>query len=181
VLQLEAATNATEVCAAQVELCDEQIGWLEELKEALPERVRRSLGVDTIELRLETARDERTNLEDVESLSTITSSAIGRAGVFFKRAGDYVAVGEPIVEVLDDSQRFVVLDVPSERIADFTIGRELALTFPGGVSRSGRVVRVAPQAVHDQQNAGAVVRVHVEQAGVVWPSVPIGARVSGSL
>lgn len=181
VLQLESATNATEVCAAQVELCDEQISWLEELKEALPQRIRRSLGVDTIELRLETARDDRKSLEDVESLSTITSSAIGRAGVFFKRAGDYVVVGEPIVEVLDDSQRFVVLDVPSERIADFTIGRELAVTFPGGVNRRGRVVRVAPQAVRDLKDSGAVVRVHVEQAGVVWPSIPIGTRVSGSL
>jgi multidrug efflux pump subunit AcrA (membrane-fusion protein) len=183
VLRLEAATNATEVCSAQVELCDEQVSWLEELKEALPERVRRSVGVDSIEQRVEAARDERKSLENVESLSVISSSAIGRAGIFFKRAGDYVAVGEPIVEVLDDSQRFIVLEVPSQMVSEFSIGREVHVTFPGVVRRKGRVVRVAPQAVRqgDVAGAGSIVRVYVEQAGMVWPNVPIGARVDANL
>jgi multidrug efflux pump subunit AcrA (membrane-fusion protein) len=182
-LRLEAATNATEVCSAQVELCDEQVNWLEELKEALPERVRRSVGVDFIEERLDASRDERKSLQNVESQSVINSSAIGRAGIYFKRVGDYVAVGEPIVEVLDDSQRFIVLEVPSQMVSEFTIGRELDLTFSGNVRRKGRVVRVAPQAVRqaDVAGAGSIVRVYVEQAGMVWPNVPIGARVDGSL
>src|SRR5690606_19549970 len=177
------ATNATEVCAAQVQLYDEQVSRLEELNEALPQRVRRSAGIDSIEQRLEAARDEREALENVESLSTISSSAIGRVGVFSKRTGDYVAVGEPIVEVLDDSQRFVVLDVSSEKLSGFAVGDELTIIFPGDARRSGRVVRIAPQAVPqgDTSGAGSIVRVHVEQAGKVWPSVPIGARVDASL
>jgi multidrug efflux pump subunit AcrA (membrane-fusion protein) len=183
VLRLEAAANAAEVCSAQIELCDEQVSRLEELKETLPERVRRSVGVDSLEQRLNAVRNERKTLANAESLSVIHSAAIGRAGIFFKRPGDHVAVGEPIVEILDDSQRFVVLDVPSQMVSDFTIGREVNVAFPGGLKRQGRVVRVAPQAVSqaDVAGAGSIVRIHVEQAGTVWPNVPIGARVDGSL
>ena len=177
VLRLEAATNATEVCTAQVELCDEQVEWLEELKETLPERVRKSVGVDMAEQELETAQAERDELEDAVAETTIASPAIGRAGVFFKRVGDYVTVGEPIVEVLDDSQRLIAVDVPSEKVAGFTIGREVSVIFPGDVRRAGRVIRVAPQAVSrgDASGIGSVVRIHIEQAGVIWPTVPIGA------
>jgi len=183
VLRLEAATNATEVCAAQVELCDEQVGWLEELKETLPERVRKSVGVNLAEQRLEEAQAERRILEEAEAHTKITSSAIGRAGVFFKRAGDHAAEGEPIVEVLDASQRFVIVDIPSQDVADFTVGRELSVIFPGNVMRRGRVLRVAPQAKSTGELTadGSVIRVHIEHSGVVWPDVPIGARVDVQL
>jgi multidrug resistance efflux pump len=183
VLRLEAATNAAEVCSAQIELCDEQVSRLEDLKETMPERVRRSVGVDSLQQRLKAVRDQRKVLANDDGLSVISSAAIGRAGIFFKRSGDYVAVGEPVVEVLDDSQRFVVVEVPSQMVGEFTIGREMNVNFPGDLRRRGRVVRVAPQAVRQGgvAGAGSVVRVDVEQAGMVWPSVPIGTRIDGSL
>lgn len=183
VLRLEAATNATEVCAAQVDLCDEQVNWLEELKETLPERVRKSVGVDLAEQRLEEAQAQRAALEEAESHTRITSTAIGRAGVFVKRVGDYAAKGEPIVEVLDASTRFVIVDIPSQHVAEFTPDRELNVIFPGNVARRGRVLRVAPQA-HSQGEvtaSGSMIRVHIEQSGVIWPDVPIGARVDVQL
>lgn len=184
VLRLEAATNATEVCAAQVVLCDEQIESLEELKESLPERVRASVGVDAADRALEEALAQQQVLTAAESRTKISSPAIGRAGVFLKRVGEYAGVGEPIVEILDDSRRFVVVEVPSDRVAEFTLGRELTVVFPGQLRRTGRVIRIAPQAVVREASGGvaaAVVRVDIEQAGLVWPDVPIGARVDASL
>lgn len=184
VLRLEAATIASEVCTAQVELCDQQVDWLEELKGMLPARVRKSLGVDIAQRNLEDAQAQRADLDEAASRAvTISSPAIGRAGVYCKRVGDYAAVGEPLVEVLDDSRRFVLIEVPSEKVSEFTVGRELTILFSGDLKRTGRVSRVAPQAVPRAADGtgAAVVQVHIEQAGIVWPSVPIGARVEASL
>lgn len=179
VLRLEAATNASEVCAAQVELCDDQVAWLEELKDSLPERVRTSAGVDVAEQRLEAARQERAALSEERAVSVVSSTAIGRTGVFLKRVGEFVSTGNPIVEVLDEAQRLVVVDVPSEDVGLFSAGRVVTVIFPGTVRAQGRVVHVAPQAVTAAGDPGSdsIVRVHLEQAGTVWPPLPVGARV----
>ena len=182
-LRLEAATNSSEVCSAQVELCDEQIESLEDLKDVLPARVRTSVGVDVAEQSLEQAQAERTALEEADARIVTVSPAIGRAGVHCKRVGEYAEVGDRLVDVLDDSQRFILIEVPSHRVAQFTIGRELTVLFSGDQKRSGRVARVAPQAVvRDVDSpAATVVTVHIEQAGRVWPDVPVGTRVDVSL
>lgn len=177
VLRVEAAANSADVCSAQVEMCEEQVATLESLRDSLPERVRRSVGVDIVERQLDAARMELEEISAAEPEITITSSVIGQAGVFFRKPGDYVRTGDRIVEIFDDVQRYIVVDVPSTQIDVFKVGREFPLIFPGNVQRAGRVVRVAPQAVAAGGTDETVVRIHLEPAGLLWPHLPIESQV----
>ncbi len=177
VLRVEAASNSADVCSAQVEMCEEQVETLEALRSSLPERVRRSVGVDVVERQIQSTEDELERLSDEETEVTIVSPVIGQAGIFHRKPGDYVRVGDRIVEIFDDVQRFVVVDVPSSEVGPFKVGQEFPLTFPGDVQRRGRVSRVAPQAIASASAEETVVRVQLEPAGLLWPHVPIESRV----
>lgn len=181
-LELEAVSNSVEVSAAQVEICEQQIKSLTALKAKTPEQVRKSAGVDVAELKLHKAESELQQLQRREVLLTVSSPAIGRVGVFQLNRGDHVLPGTPIVELLDSSQRYLVVHVPSQQITGYTIGTRVRLTFPGNQIREGRVYSIAPQA--EPRNTtpltvgtDAPVTVHVEQVGEVWPDVPMGSRV----
>ncbi len=181
VLRVEAATNAADVCGAQVEMCEEQVEALEDLKEALPDRIRRSIGVEAIERQLAAAQTRLDELNSDEQQSTLVSNVIGQAGVFLRQVGDRVSPGDRIVEIFDDVQRYVMIDVPSSHVDQFTIDRKVALTFAGNVQRTGRVGHVAPQAITRIPGQESVVRVHVDPSGVLWPSVPIDSQVMVSV
>lgn len=181
VLHAEAASNSAEVCSAQVEMCEEQVKSLEALRNSLPERVRRSAGVDAVERQLEQARNELALLSEQEPQTTITSPVIGQVGVFLRQPGEFVRMGDRIVEIFDDVKRFVVVDVPSHEAARFTVGSQCPLTFPGNAQRTGRVTRVAPQAIASASGGETVVRLHLEPAGLLWPHVPIESQVTVSV
>jgi multidrug resistance efflux pump len=181
VLHLEAAANAAEVSAAQVEICEMRQQRLERLKEELPNQVRRTAGVDVAEANLARAREELEQMEAEQNDLTVPSPAIGTVGVFRVRRGDHLVPGTPIVELLDDSQRHLVVNVPSQEITSFGLGTRLKLLFPGKVEREGKVVRISPQATHSAgqgpPDADTTILVHVEQKGRLWPEVPIGSQV----
>ncbi|MEZ5942257.1 MAG: HlyD family efflux transporter periplasmic adaptor subunit [Planctomycetaceae bacterium] len=185
-MELEAAANSAEVSAVQVEICDEHVKVLTKLRDQLPAKVKRSVGVDVAEARLAQAEEELKLLEQSEDRLTICSPAVGRVGVFQVKRGDQLHPGVPIVELLDSSQRFLVVHVPSQQITNYTIDTRVKLIFPGNQPREGRVYSIAPQAL-PQSGApmtvghDAPVPVHVEQVGSVWPDVPIGSRVTVEL
>ncbi|MCA9026723.1 MAG: HlyD family efflux transporter periplasmic adaptor subunit [Planctomycetaceae bacterium] len=177
VLRVEAANNSAVVCQAQVEMCEEQVELLEELKDSLPDRVRRSVGVDVIEGQLADAQARLDELMEDESATTISSEVIGQAGVFLREVGDHVFPGDRIVEIFDDVRRYVTVDVPSSHVDTFTVGKSVGLNFPGNIERKGRIVNVAPQAITPGQGQESLVRVQIEPAGILWPSVPIDSQV----
>ncbi|MBX3440476.1 MAG: HlyD family efflux transporter periplasmic adaptor subunit [Planctomycetaceae bacterium] len=182
VLRVEAASNSVDVCSVQVEMCEEQVSSLEQLRESLPERVRRSIGVDIVERQLADAEERLAVLSEREQELLVASEVIGQVGVFLKNPGDYVRTGDRIVEIFDDVQRHIVVDVPSAAAGEFKVGNELPLTFPGNVKRTCRVAKVAPQAVSASESSGdAVVRVRLEPAGLLWPHVAIGSQVAVGL
>jgi multidrug resistance efflux pump len=180
-IELEAAANNAEVSQAQVEICDQQIKFLKELRDKLPEQIRRSAGVEVGQARLAQAREELQLLQQQSERLTLVSPAIGQVGVFQVRRGDHIRVGTPIVELLDSSQRYVIAEVPSQQIVNYTIDARVTLTFPGQQLREGRVYAIAPQSQPQAEStlrAGdSQIAVHIEQVGEVWPEVPIGSRV----
>ncbi|REJ71678.1 MAG: HlyD family efflux transporter periplasmic adaptor subunit [Planctomycetota bacterium] len=177
-LRMELASNAIDVSAAQVEICDEQLRRLEELKQRLPAYVSEQAGVDVAEKNLSRARAELARLESRQTSLTIASTAIGQVGVFQTRPGDHVRPGDPIVELLDPARRWLIVDVPSSRITEFTPDRAVELVFPGDEERTGRVHSIAPQAFTCRDGSEATVSVRVEQSGKVWPDLPIGSHVA---
>ena len=178
-LRMEVASNAAEVSAAQVEICELRQKNLELLKKELPNHVRRKVGVDVAESRLKLAKEELAQLEQRQNELLVNSPAIGKVGTFYVHEGDYLVPGQRIVELLDESRRDLIVHVPSREIAAFPVGLEVELTFSGGVSRSGKVVSIAPQATKSPIPGGdPIVLVQVEPAGAVWPQLPIGSQVS---
>jgi multidrug resistance efflux pump len=182
-LRLETASNAADVSAAQVEICDRQIQQLQKVTNDLPARIRRKVGVDASEANLARAKETLTRLTARREQLTIVSPAIGRVGVYRVSEGDRVEPGMPIVELLDNAKRFLKVEVPSTSIADFTIQRNVRLTFPGNVACEGRIYSIAPQASPraDGSMSDPVIIAYVEPAGLPWPELPVGARVGVQL
>lgn len=179
VFQMESASNAFEVSAAQVEICGQRETRLTELKKELPQQIEKIMGVDVAKEKLHQSQQKLATLESQESRLTVSSPAIGHVGNYRVRPGDHLKEGDPIVELLDQSERNLVVHVPSQAIPQFAVGQRVNLTFPGKLRRTGEVCRIAPQALAGPGQSGEVtVLVHVEPRGVLWPETPIGTMVS---
>ncbi len=181
VLEMENAANGAEVSAAQVEICEERQKQLLNLKSSLPMQIRRTQGVNVAEANVVRAKAELDQLLAEESDLMILSPSIGRVGVFQCRTGDHLKRGTPIVELLDDAKRYLVVHVPSKEIPHFALGTNVKLKFPGNETRTGIVSTVSPQAKPscptNSVDIDTTILVHVDQTGNVWPSVPIGSQV----
>lgn len=183
-LKLENVANAVEVSAAQVEICEQQLKRLEGVKETLPQTVRRKAGVDTAEATLARSKAILQRIEERRSELDVDSTAVGKVGVFRVQVGDHVTPGQTLVELLDDARRHLRVEVPSSQISGLVVDQSVCVRFPGGLRRTGRIERIAPQAIPTDNNshgAESLIIVHVEQTGELWPDVPIGTRVDVTL
>ena len=183
-LKLETVVNATDVSTAQVEICEQQLKRLEGIKTTLPATVRRKAGVDTAEAALVRSKSLLERIEGRRTELTVPSTAVGKVGVYRVHVGDHVEPGQTIVELLDDSRRHLRVEVPSSHISGLEIARGVDIAFPGGIQRTGRIARIAPQTIPTDSNshgAESLILVHVEQTGELWPDLPIGTRVDVSL
>jgi multidrug resistance efflux pump len=101
-------------------------------------------------------------------------------GVYQKQPGDRVTAWEPIVQVLDEEQPYLLLQIPSPRIADFAPGTEVELRFPGGRKGKGRVEDIPPQASPlsgEGSTTETTITAHVDPVGALWPEIPFGSVV----
>ncbi len=179
-LQLESCAHQSTLLTTNIEICETRLASLRSWKSTLPTQIRESCGVSLTSLRLEQAQQELQRLTSQQESLVVMSPAVGQVGVFSSRPGDVLEPGDPIVELLDDSQRYLAAEVPSTRIHEFKPGRTVTLMFPGQERRQGRVSRVAPQAqprTGADRNADPLVSVDIEQAGRLWPTVPIGTKI----
>ncbi len=183
ILRQEAAQNAAEVNAAQMEMCERRLQELQELKTNLPQTVRRAVGIDVSETCLAQSKDILNQLQQRKQTSTLYTPAYGTIGVFRKKVGDRITVGEPIVELLDRDRPYLVVLVPSRLITRFEAGDDVQLMFPGSKHRRGCVQSVPPQTSSDSRHIGtsvageAVVEVRVDPVGKLWPTIPIGSAI----
>lgn len=175
------AGSPLQVSRAELDLCNDHICALEKMSRELPDKVARSMGIDLVEARLAHAQAELSALADEQRELTLVAEAAGLVGVFHKSVGDRVLAHEPIVQVLDEEQPFLVLQFPSPRISDFAPGTVVDLRFPGGRKGKGRVEAIPPQTSDMPAEPGAsretVITAHVDPVGSLWPSLPFGSVV----
>jgi len=173
--------KATAAHPTEAELCTQHIEELERINRELPAKISRSMGVDLSRARLAHAREELTRLESQQRDLTLTAEVSGLVGVFQKAAGDCVAAHEPIVQLLDEEQPYLVVQIPSPRISDFAPGTVVELKFPGGRMGKGRVDEIPPQTSPAPLDSGrigeTVITAHVDPVGVLWPNLPFGSTV----
>jgi multidrug resistance efflux pump len=165
----------------EAELCTQHIEELEQISRELPAKISRSMGVDLSRARLAHAQAELTRLESQQRELMLVAEVSGLVGVFQKAVGDRVAAHEPIVQLLDEEQPFLVVQIPSPRISDFAPGTVVELQFPGGRTGKGRVEEIPPQTSPVSLDGGrigeTVITAHVDPVGALWPSLPFGSVV----
>jgi len=165
----------------EASLCNEHIQELERINRELPEKISRSMGVDLAKTRLDHARAELARLESQKQELTLVAEASGMVGVFQKEVGDHVSAHEVIVQLLDEEQPYLLLQLPSPRISDFSPGTIVDLRFPGGKKGKGRVEEIPPQTSpipgENSASGGTVITAHVNPVGPLWPSLPFGSVV----
>lgn len=180
VLRLEAAENAAEVSSAQIEWCAWNKVRLEKLRGRLPDVVKRSAGVDVLNAQLMQAKRDLLVITAERDQLDIKSPAVGRIGVLRINAGGAVNPGGAIVDILDDIEREVVVQTPSEKIMLFKEGENVGVMFAGKERREGKIVEIAPQAQTMNSDVGgeSFIEVRIRQCGERWPEVPAGSRVT---
>ena len=183
-LKLETMVNATDVSTAQVEICEQQLKRLEEIKITLPAIVRRKAGVDAAESALARSKSNLDRIEGRRTELTVASRAVGKVGVYRVRVGDHVQPGQTIVDLLDDARRYLRVEVPSSKFSGMKVSQNVEITFPGRAKRTGCIEFVPPEVDPTDANshgADSLIIVRVEQTGELWPDLPVGTRVDVSL
>ncbi|MDA0835832.1 MAG: HlyD family efflux transporter periplasmic adaptor subunit [Planctomycetota bacterium] len=186
-LRKESYRNATEVCAAQVEICEDRMKELETLKSELPEKIRSAMGVNRLTTQIEKHQADIAHLEQQRTIRKMTASHHGTVGLFRHLEGELLSAGEPVVELLDQDRRYLEVQVPSRRIAEFEAGTRVSLTFSGGVKRVGEIRSIPPQAkqvaeAHAVAHAADIpVTLIIDPVGIEWPASPIGSTVGVKL
>ncbi|MBI3862078.1 MAG: hypothetical protein HY290_09300 [Planctomycetia bacterium] len=164
----------------ELDLCLQHIEELERINRELPEKISRMMGVDLARAHLEHAKAELAQLVTQKRELTLVADASGMVGVFHKDVGDHVAPYEPIVQLLDEEQPYLVMQIPSTRVSDFPPGTLVDLKFPGCAAGKGRVVEIPPQTSSlpvDGAVSETKIAVHVDPVGRLWPNLPFGSIV----
>ncbi|HEY3963228.1 MAG TPA: hypothetical protein VGM05_01645 [Planctomycetaceae bacterium] len=165
----------------ELELCAQHIDELERINRELPEKISRMMGVDLAQAHLEHAKAELASLESQKRELTLVADASGLVGVFHKDVGDHVAAYEPIVQLLDEEQPYLLLQIPSRQVSEFPPGTLVSLKFPGGVAGKGRVVEIPPQTSPIPEDGPSAtetkIAAHIDPVGKLWPNVPFGSVV----
>jgi len=177
----KAPATASPSPTTEIGLCTEYIQELERINRELPEKISRSMGVDLAKARLAHAQAELARFESQKRELTLVAEASGMVGVFQKDVGDHVSAHEPIVQLLDEEQPYLLLQIPSPRISDFAPGTVVELRFPGGKKGKGRVEEIPPQTSpipgENSASRGTVITAHVDPVGALWPNLPFGSVV----
>ena len=175
----EEPTSASPV--SEYELCVQRIQELERANRELPGKIGRMMGVDLDQANLDHAKADLAKLESQQQELTLVAETSGTVGVFQKSVGEHVAPYEAIVQLLDEETPYLMVQIPSARVADFEPGTKVELKFPGKVRCKGRVTEIPPQTTsipNDSSEAGGTkISVHVEPSGALWPSLPFGSTV----
>lgn len=169
------------IAITEMELCNEHIRELEKLNRELPDKISRSMGVNLARAKLDHARLELAALEAQKKELILVAEAPGMVGVFQREVGDHVTPYEPIVQLLDEDQPYLMMQFPSSRIAKFTPGTIVDLRFPGGLKGKGKILEIPPQATSLPNETGThpetVITAHIDPVGALWPNLPFGSTV----
>lgn len=180
-LRQEAAHNAAEVYAAQVEEVENRLKDLQAQKVGLPDQIRNAHGIPLLQHKVEIAEQKLAHLEELRAQMEILSPAFGTVGLFRKRAGDQVAAGEPLVEILDRARQFLTVSIPSTDLHLFEPGQEVILEFAGYNARSGLISEIPPQSSTTNERGENCFEVTITPIDKSWPEVPFGSNVNISI
>ena len=179
-LKEEAAVNAVEATAAQLEICSKRLQELELQKTRLLEKVKQANGLSEVEIQLSQAKAELEELKRRQARQQVYSIDQGTITNYRHRPGEQIAAGEVIAELYQMNEAYIVAHIPCSAMHKFELESTVKCLFPNGEKRTGVVTHVAittQQTTDAAQGNTPTVPVRIEQTGALWPSIPVGGRV----
>lgn len=179
----ETTRNKLETSEAQVDLCEARLDMLKKQVEGVPSQINEAFGVNVIQTRLASAQSSLAKLDAEAPTLTITATRHGTVGTFSKSAGELVGPRDTVVELFDAEQPYVLAEISTSKLPQFSAGGEVELLFPGNTVRRGTISELPPQAatlpgpqerIADQCGR---LRIKILPKGQVWPQVPFGTFV----
>ncbi len=180
-LKEEAAVNAVEATAAQLEICSKRLKELQLQKTRLLEKVKQANGLSEVEIQLSQAKAELEELKRRQLHQQVYSIDQGTITNYRHRPGEQIAAGEVIADLYQMNEAYIVAHIPCSAMQKFELESTVKCLFPNGEKRTGVVTHVAittQQATDPAQENTPTVPVRIEQTGALWPSIPVGGRVS---
>lgn len=182
----ETTRNKLETSEAQVDLCEDRLEMLKKQLEGVAAQINEAFGVNVIQTRLTSAQASLAKLDAEAPTLTVTASKHGTVGIFNKAAGELIGPRDTIVELFDADQPYVLAEVPTSKLLQFSVGADVNLLFPGNVRRIGTISELPPQAAslpgpgERLADRGGLLRIQILPKGKVWPQVPFGTYVEVS-
>jgi multidrug resistance efflux pump len=150
---------------------------LEAVRSTLPATVNEAIGVTTIQAQYEEAAKLLESLTKVSRDVNVTSPVYGTVGQVRYREGDDMQAGEVLLRILHTDRRYVTAFLPTRRVHEMRPGQEVELRFPGNEEFRGQVVDVPMVADVTSETGDTLAAVRIEQAGRLWPNVPVGSQI----
>lgn len=174
--------NELDTQEARIELCESRLKRLGSARKQIPEKLRAAMGVPEVESRLAAAKTRLKDARNGDSTLTVASSNYGMAGLVKVSEHDEVEQYQTLLQVFDRGRESVRVLLPSRLISDISVDQDVALTFPGNETRSGRIDTIPPQVTEPSADGQeAVIAVTIRPVGRTWPTLPIGTTVNVSL
>ena len=131
------------------------------------------LQVERARAELEAARATVAAIELDIRHTRITAPIAGVLNTQIARTGDYVAIGEPVAEIVENDPLRAVVHIPQHRVGDVHEGQSARVTFLDGERREGRVSYLSVTADPATRTFTARVRVDNPER-----SLPAGTSVT---
>lgn len=168
--QFESARNSAEVTKVQLQLCEDRLTELQNLKESLPTNVRCATGVEETQARLDAAKAALKKLESGSSQPSLRAPAWGTVRILHERSSRQVGEKAAVAKLVDDEHRFLTVTVPSRLLGRFKLGQKVRVRFNDHVKHFGVVEQIGEPST-DSTNVSIV----VQPTGRLWPGVPLGS------
>lgn len=150
---------------------------LESVRASLPTTINAAVGATTMQARYADAARQLDVMKSVSREVNVSSPVYGTVGQVRYRQGDDMQAGEVMLRILHTDRRYVTAYLPTRRVHEMQIGKEVELLFPGNEQFSGQVVDVPMLANLTGNSGDTLTAVRIEQLGRLWPNVPVGSQI----
>ena len=177
-LVLASEPRGSDVLTVEERTIEQRLQQLETLRQALPLQVRRAAGVEGIRVQHDEAAQRLKEMKTLSRDIAVLCPGYGKVGQIRYKPGDTMSTGEIMLKILHSDRRYIVLNVPTQRINEIQPGVAVDLVFPGDEHFRGRISGDLPM-VAEPASVGrqSLVTVRVEPAGRLWPEIPIGSQI----
>ncbi|MCP4787578.1 MAG: hypothetical protein GY903_13515 [Fuerstiella sp.] len=169
--------NANSILSIEARNVEMRLQKLEELRELLPQQVRRAAGVESIRVQFDEASQRLVELKALNRDVEVICPKHGKIGLLRYKVGDTMSTGEVMLRILHTDQRYILLNVPTHRVNEIEPETSVVLIFPGNERYRGKVCTLPMLAETAESGDQSVATVRVEPSDKLWPEIPIGSQI----